>query len=164
MRPGPATLVACTLEFFCLSPHGGGMTASARQRRRPCGLTDVAFAKASCRLRSCDRLPAALAVGQRPCPAPRSEETEPGLGEEAATPGQPAALARFTGVPRQIHPREFTGLPLALPLSFGKLRTSYVFRCNPLSSTLLRRATAKSFPIVHKVWTLRLPCGVLRKT
>jgi hypothetical protein len=79
-------------------------------------------------------------------------------------PGQPAALARCSGVV----PRRFTlenrRLPLALPQSFGRLRNAYVFRCNPLSTTLFRAAIENSLPFVQNLWTLRLPCGNMRKS
>lgn len=91
-------------------------------------------------------------------PAPKSR-----VGEEAAMPGQPVALARiFWSVPRQ-----FTlanrRLPLALPQSFGKLRNSHV-SVNPLSARLLRPATQKSCALVQKLCRTRLPCGRARKT
>ena len=122
----------------------------------------AAFAKASCRfvtlrLRICNRR-----GGQRPylLPAPKSERR---MGEEAATPGQPVALARvFWIVPRQFT-LENHRLPLALPQSFGKLRKLHV-SLNPLSATLSRLATQKPCPLVKKLWTLCLPCGRPRKT
>ena len=85
------------------------------------------------------------------------------VGEEAATPGQPVALARvFWSVPRQFT-LENRRLPLALPLSFGKLRNSHV-SLNPLLSRLLRPAIQKTSAVVQKLWTMRLPCGRPRKT
>ncbi len=85
------------------------------------------------------------------------------VGEEAATPGQPVALARvFWNVPRRFT-LENHQLPLALPQSFGKLRNSHV-SLNPLSATLLRPATQKTSALVQKLWTMRLPCGRPRKT
>jgi hypothetical protein len=85
------------------------------------------------------------------------------MGEEAATPGQPVALARvFWIVPRQFT-LENHRLPLALPQSFGKLRNSHV-SLNPLSASLSRLATQKTCLLVKKLWTMRLPCGRPRKT
>jgi hypothetical protein len=85
------------------------------------------------------------------------------MGEEAAMPGQPVALARvFWNVPRQFT-LENRRLPLALPQSSGKLRNSHV-SLNPLSSTLLRPAIQKPPPLVHNLWTMCLPCGSPRKT
>jgi hypothetical protein len=49
-----------------------------------------------------------------------------GMGEEAATPGQPArAYARFRNVPRQFTLENYR-LPLALPQSSGKFRKAHV--------------------------------------
>jgi hypothetical protein len=38
------------------------------------------------------------------------------------------------------------------------------FSLNPLSSGKLRAATEKHYPLVQKLWRVRLPCGSLRKT
>jgi hypothetical protein len=52
-----------------------------------------------------------------------------GMGEEAATPGQPVhACAYFLNVPRQFT-LENRRLPLALPQSSGELRNLSRFRC-----------------------------------
>ena len=51
-----------------------------------------------------DHEPATATVGQRPCPAPRSR-----MGEEAATPGQPVALARVFWSPPGNSPSRITG-------------------------------------------------------
>jgi hypothetical protein len=130
------------------------MTASARQRSR----RRAAFAKASRRfaiLRSptCD-----CCGGQRSFPAPLLRRAKSEVGEEAATPGQPVALARvFWSVPRQFT-LENRRLPLALPQSFGKLRNSHV-SLHPLSASSSRPATQKLRLVVQKLWTMRLPCG-----
>jgi hypothetical protein len=107
---------------------------------------------------SYDHEPATAAVASGPVPAPKSR-----VGEEAATPGQPVALTRGFW----ITPRQFTlenhRLPLALPQSFGKLRNYHV-SLNPLSASLSRLATQKSFAVVQKLWRMRLPCGRPWKT
>ena len=101
--------------------------------------------------------------GQRPCPAPSSEEHRARTGEEAATPGQPVhARALIWSVPRQFT-LENHRLPLALPQSFLQARNSHV-SLNPLSSSLLRVATQIVRPLVQKLWTTALPCGRPRKT
>jgi len=83
--------------------------------------------------------------------------------EEAATPGQPVALARVSGCFPRRSALENHRLPLALPQSSGKVRNSHV-SLNPLLSSLLRPARQKARPFVQKLWTLRLPCGRTRKT
>ena len=66
------------------------------------------------------------------------------MGEEAATPGQPVALARvFWNVPRQFT-LENHRLPLALPQSFGSSGTSR-FAPNTLSQIVAPRKT-KTLP------------------
>jgi hypothetical protein len=154
MRSGPATRTAFLRGFLlCLSPHGGGMIASARPHSSECRICQSELPIrhfAITNLRPL-RWPAVL-------PAPRSK-----VGEEAATPGQPVALARvFWNVPRQFT-LENRRLPLALPQSFGKLRNSHV-SLNPLSARLFGLATQKSSAVVQNLWRMRLPCGRLRKT
>jgi hypothetical protein len=60
-------------------------------------------------------------------------------------------------------PRQFTlenrRLPLTLPQSFGKLRTSHV-SLDPLSARTLHPATEKSCAVVQKLWTMPIPCGI----
>ena len=85
------------------------------------------------------------------------------VGEEAATPGQPVALARVFWSVRRRFTLENRRLPLALPQSSGKHKNSHV-SLNPLSVTLLRPATQKTSPLVQKLWTMCLPCGSPRKT
>jgi hypothetical protein len=50
-------------------------------------------------------------------------------------------------------PSRITGLPLALPQSFGKLRKLHV-SLDPLSVRSLRLATQKTQPLVKKLWTM----------
>jgi hypothetical protein len=93
--------------------------------------------------RSSDHEPATAAAASGPfLPAAACSEEQTAqsrLGEEAATPGQPVALARvFWSVPRRFT-LENRRLPLALPQSSGKLRNSHV-SLNPLSVSLLRLA------------------------
>jgi hypothetical protein len=127
----------------------------------------AAFAETSCqpailRSRTCNRC-----GGQRPCSCSgfllQRAESKERVGEEAATPGQPVALARVFWSVRRRFTLENRRLPLALPQSSGKLRNSHV-SLNPLSDTLLRLATQKTNPLVQKLWTMRLPCGCRRKT
>jgi len=85
-----------------LSPLGGGMTASARQRSRPERATSAAFAEAGCRsARSRDRASATAATASDPFLFRRT------VGEEAAntraTSGAHRALVRRSPT---IHPRE----------------------------------------------------------
>ena len=138
------------------------MTASARQRSRFHKQRVPHLPKPVAHSSSCDHEPATAAVASGPVllPAPKSNHR---MGEEAATPGQPVALARvFWIVPRQFT-LENHRLPLALPQSFGKLRKLHV-SLNPLSATLSRLATQKTCPLVKKLWTMCLPCGTPRKT
>ena len=79
-------------------------------------------------------------------------------------PGQPVcARARFQ-FPPAIHPRE---LPAATGVTANHHPVSFensTFSLHPLSAKILRPATGKTFPLVQKLWTIRLPCGSLRKT
>jgi hypothetical protein len=85
------------------------------------------------------------------------------MGEEAATPGQPArAFARFRNVPRQFT-LENCRLPLALPQIIRQAQE--VSRSlHPLCDGLLRLATGKIHKLVQNLWTTLLPCGRRWKT
>ena len=78
-------VVSCS----ALSPPDGGMTASARQRSEGVPHLPKPAAGSS----SCDHKPATVTVASGPDPAPCFKEQR-ARGEEAATPGQPVALAR----------------------------------------------------------------------
>ena len=67
-------------------------------------------------------------------------------------PGQPARL-RASGMSPGDSPSRITGLPLALPQSFGELRNAHV-SLNPLSARLLRTAMRKSDALVQNLWTM----------
>jgi hypothetical protein len=129
MRSGqpPDRIVRGVLRFAS-SPLGGEMTASARQHLRSHEQPVPHLPKPAANPRSCDRQSAALRFAPAALSCSCSEEHAAGMGEEAATPGQPAALTRISGVSPGDSPSRITGLPLALPQSFGKLRTSHVFR------------------------------------
>ena len=109
MRPGPATRAAFYVDSWSrLSPHGGGMTASARQRSKPYRVPHLP--EASCGLVTLRSRIHNRAVGQRPCPASCSEELGADWGSRPQRPGQPVrARARFLDSPPAIHPRESPG-------------------------------------------------------
>ena len=100
MRPGPATRAAsyvvscrCLIADWrndCFSPTAPESSA--------------ALAKASCRFVTSRSRIYNHTVGPRPSPAPRSR-----MGEEAATPGQPVALARVLWIPPGNSPSRITG-------------------------------------------------------
>jgi hypothetical protein len=151
-----------------LSPRGGGMSASARQR--PCSCKQEQrtprLPKPVTRSPSCDGklATAALASGSFPARASRSEEQAArqvgGGGRNARATSR--ARARFLERPPATCFR-LSPAPLALPQSSGELRNSHV-SLNPLSARLLRLATQKPRPLVQKLWTTSLPCGSPRKT
>ena len=103
---GSASHRAASFVDSCLPCHrlatalSDGMTASVRQRSRSLERRIVTLAKASCpfvisRRQRCNRC-----GGQRPlflarCPAPKEQKDNKQEGE-AATPGQPVALARVS--------------------------------------------------------------------
>jgi|ERR1022692_3305569 hypothetical protein len=119
-RPGPATRAASYVVSCALSPLSGGMTASARQRSKgvpphlPKPVADPS---------PCDHESTTAAVGQRPCPAPRSR-----MGEEAATPGQPVALARVYWIPPGNSPSRITGCRW-LCRNHSASSGTFTFRC-----------------------------------
>jgi len=99
-----------------------------------------------------------LCGGQRPFPAPWA-----GMGEEAATPGHQHALTRISGKSPGNSPSRIAGcrcIHRNLPVSSKTLTLSM----NPLWATLLRIATGNTCALVQNLWTLRFPCGRVRKT
>lgn len=79
-------------------------------------------------------------------------------------PGQPARTHA-----RSVSPRQFTLENYRFAASFAAIivrRASGgpTFSVNSLCGRSWRVATAKPLALVQKLWTLRLPCGRLRKT
>ena len=86
------------------------------------------------------------------------------MGEEAATPGQPVALARvFWRIPRQFTLENRRSAAGFAAIVVRQASEGPTYSVNPLCSRLLRAATEKHFALVQKLWTMRLPCGRLRK-
>ena len=131
------------------------MTASARQRSK----ASAAFAEARCRFvilrsRICNRY-----GGQRPFPAPKSR-----IGEEAATPGQPVALAHvFWKFPPAIHPRESPAAAGSAAIIRQAQELSR-FAASTLSQIVAHRNTKTRASLVKKLWRTIIPCGRPRKT
>jgi hypothetical protein len=128
-----------------LSPLGGGMIASARQRSQ----RSSAFAEAQLPTRDLAiTSPATAAVANGPILPRGTSSVEPApknrIEEEAATPGQPVAHARFWNVPQRFT-LENRRLPLAQPQSSDKLRKSHVFAGNTLRQNAAGR-NIKSLP------------------
>jgi hypothetical protein len=89
--------------------------------------------------------------------APRSK------GEEAATPGQPAALSRVLDV---FPPATLSRIAGCHWLCRNQSASSgtLTFRCGYFPAYWSMRATPKSLSFVQKLWTAGVPCGILRKT
>ena len=86
-------------------------------------------------------------------PAPQSGT---GGGRNAQAPG--SRLRAFRMSPGD-SPSRITGCRWLSPQSFGEFRNAHVLM-NPLSATMSRPATQKPSPLVKKLWTMRLPCGI----
>jgi hypothetical protein len=95
--------------------------------------------------------------GQRLNPA-----LESGMGEVAATPGQPAALARNLEHPPAIHPRESPDTA-GFAAIIRQAQEISTFSLGTLSSSPLLSAIQKAPRLVQKLWTFPLPCGATRK-
>jgi len=140
--------------LVCLSvAEGGGTTVPVRQRSLRALSLPVRVAKARFEeSRSRNRC-----GGQRP-----NRLIEPAV-EEAAVPGQPARARAHFRFPLAIHSRELpapTGVTAIIVRQALKVPT---FSMNPLWGTTLRVAIEKHYRRVNKLWTMRLPCGRLRK-
>jgi hypothetical protein len=91
----------------------------------------------------------------------RSEER---VVEEAAMPGQPVRTrARFPISPGN-SPSRIAGCHQRHRKHRWQVLRFATFSLNPLSARMSRPATQKPFAIVQKLWTVRLPCGKLRKS
>jgi hypothetical protein len=124
-----------------LSPHGGGMTASARQRSKQYRVPHLPKAG----------WPAAL------LPLRRAE-----WGRRPQRPGNQFALARRFWVPPAIHSRES---PVAAGSAAIIRQAQELSRfAVPLSRGWSRPATQKTCFVVKKLWRTYLPCGSPRKT
>jgi hypothetical protein len=130
------------------------MIASARQRSK--GVPHLPKPVVSPQSR--DREPATAAVASGPFPLSKSK-----VGEEAATPGQPAALARVSGDPPAIHPRESPAAADSAAIIRHEQELSR-FSLRTLSGTSARPAIQKHSSAVQNLWTMTLPCGSPRKT
>ncbi len=155
MRSWPATKTASSVDLLThLIRHSrGGMTLLARQRSRG----SAAFAKAGCTRN--------LAITAQPLRGPAAHSHSwSGIGEEAATPGQPVRVTHALPIcPPAIHPRESPAAagPAAIIRQAQKTLT---FSLYPLSVRSLRPAIKKQRTLVRKLWTNCLPCGNPRKT
>ena len=156
MRPGPAIQAALLVErprpAFPVA-GGEGTTAPVRQRSLRAPSLPVRVAKSRFEeSRSRNRC-----GGQRP-----NQLIELAV-EEAAVPGQPARARAHFRFPLAIHSRELptpTGVTVIIVRQALRVPT---FSMNPLWGRTLHIATEKHYRRVNKLWTMRLPCGRLRK-
>ena len=143
------------ISLACLpTARRGGTTALVRQRSRG----SATFTSTKCRMRFVESLsaPYAAASGQ---PAQRA-----GSGEGRNARANQHALARISDFPWQFT-LENCQLPPASPQSivWQALRIP-TFSVKPLWRTRFSGATEKLSAIVQNLWTMRLACGMLRKT
>jgi len=103
-----------------LSPHGGGMTASARQRPRSGRARAPHLPKPVAEPQLHQSRTRNRCGGQRPCPCSKEQE-----GRRPQRPGNQSALTRFSECPPAILSNR--RLSLAGPQSVGKLRSAHVF-------------------------------------
>lgn len=161
MRPGPATQTAFVRGFLlALSPRGGGMTPSARQRfNEEVPPLPKPFARFAILIANPQPLRRPLAFV--PLPAPKSQKRN---GRRPQSPGnQFRTRARHLEHPPATHSHESPAC--RWPCRNHSARSgTLTFSMNPLSSTLSRPATQKPSPLVQNLWTMCLPCGTPRKS
>jgi hypothetical protein len=101
----------------------------------------------------------------QPCGSEAAQpSSQSGKWRRPQCPGNQYALAHVSSFPPAIHPRES---PVCRQLCRNHRSASLggpTYSVNPLCGRLLRAATKKHFALVQKLWTIRLPCGRLRKT
>jgi hypothetical protein len=78
-------------------------------------------------------------------------------------PGQPARAHAHFRFPLAIHPRESPAATSVTAISRSQALRVPTFSVNPLWGRMLRAAIEKRYAHVNKLWTMRLPCGRLRK-
>jgi hypothetical protein len=78
-------------------------------------------------------------------------------------PGQPARL-RVSDFPRQFTLENYRSAAGFTAIIVRLCSEDPTFSVNPLCRTFLRTAIQKDSHTVQKLWTLVLPCGMLRKS
>jgi len=79
-------------------------------------------------------------------------------------PGQPVRAHALPNFPWQFtleNCQSATGVTAIIVRQALRIAT---YSLNPLWGRMLRPATRKHFALVQKLWTVKLPCGRLRKT
>ncbi len=143
MRPRPATSAASyVIPALPSSPLSNGFAAHVISRPRT----------------GHRRQPAAL-----PClSSPKRAKQR--WGRRPQRPGYQSRSRAPLGFPPAISPSRKTAGCRWLCRDHSADSGTHVFRCNPLSTRLLRSATKNLYSFVQKLWTSALPCGRPRKT
>jgi hypothetical protein len=142
------------ISLVCLPiARSGETTVLVRQRSLGVPLLPVLAAK----LRFRESLSATHAVASGPT------RSKSGKWRRPQCPGNQHALTRISDFPWQFT-LENRQLPPASPQSivWQALRVP-TFSVNPLWGRMLQAAIEKHYAYVNKLWTMRLPCGRLRK-
>ena len=84
--------------------------------------------------------------------------------EEAACPGNQYALARVSDFPRQFTLENYRSAASFAAIIVRQASESPTYSVNPLCGRLLLAATENKFPLVQKLWRMRVACGRLRKS
>jgi hypothetical protein len=156
MRPGPATRAASFVDLnSCLPAARSGETTVLVRQRSP-GVPHLPVLAAELRFRK--------SLLCNPC----DREWPSLLNERTVEEGR---KARATGTRSRAFPISPGNSPSRIASCHRRHRNHHpasfensTFSLNPLWAGLLRPATEKHFALVQKLWTLRLPCGCLRKT
>jgi hypothetical protein len=156
MRPGPAIQAALLVE------HPRPAFPSPEAKGRPRRFDSARCERHLCRYElqnrdSKNRVPATDAAASGLTSSLSWQLRRP------QCPGNQHALARISDFPLAIHSRELptpTGVTAIIVRQALRVPT---FSMNPLWGRTLHIATEKHYTSVNKLWTMRLPCGRLRK-
>jgi hypothetical protein len=156
MRRRPATVAASFVDLSSCHPaaRDGEPTVLVRQRSR----MSATFTSTGCR--------AAILRITSPPPLrwPAANPLQEREVEEAAMPGQPVRTRARFRMSLAIHPQELPAATSVTAIVVRQALRNPTFSLHPLCGRMSRPAIENRSSLVQKLWTMRLPCGSLRKT
>ena len=142
------------ISLVCL-PAAMGSRTTVLVRQRSLGVPLLPVLAAQPRFR--ESLSRSSCGSQQPNPLQEQAVRRP------QCPVNQHALARVSDFPLAIHPRESPAATSVTAIIVRQALRVPTFSLNPLWARTLQPATENPCPRVNKLWTMRLPCGSLRK-
>jgi len=142
------------ISLVCL-PAAMGSRTTVPVRQRSLGVPLLPVLAARPRFRE--------SLSRSSCGSQQPNPLQEQVVEEAAMPGQPARAHAHFRFPLAIHPRESPAATSVTAIIVRQALRVPTFSLNPLWARTLHAATENLCRRVNKLWTMRLPCGSLRK-